>query len=91
MNLGRAFKVLRTFHNFQQNDLSERLGFSSSYLSELENEKKLPTLPVLEAYAQTFEIKIWSIFYLAEWLNNSDQEPSLCPKIQQMINLLKMF
>jgi transcriptional regulator with XRE-family HTH domain len=91
MSLGQAFKILRTFHSFQQKDLSDKLGLSGSYVSELESEKKLPTLQVLEAYAQIFEVKMWSIFFLAEWLDDPSQEANPCPKIQQMIALLKMF
>jgi transcriptional regulator with XRE-family HTH domain len=62
----QALKLLRTSHNFSQKELAQKLQTSSSYLSEIESGKKIPSLAVLERYGQIFALPVSSILFLVE-------------------------
>ena len=64
--LDKALKLLRTSHNFNQKELAQKLGISSSYLSEIESGQKTPSLALLYRYGQVFEVPVSSILFLAE-------------------------
>lgn len=64
--LPQALKLLRTSHNFSQKELAQKLQTSSSYLSEIESGKKIPSVAVLDRYGQIFEMPVSSILFLAE-------------------------
>lgn len=65
-----ALKMLRVFHDLSQKELAERLGIAPSYLSEIETNKKQPTLQLLEKYAREFKIPVSSILFFAESMND---------------------
>ena len=46
--------------------MSNRLGISSSYLSEIENGKKQPSLELLQKYSDILGIKLSSLILLSE-------------------------
>ncbi|GFI11542.1 hypothetical protein IMSAGC007_04019 [Lachnospiraceae bacterium] len=55
--MGEALRLLRIFNGYKSAELVKMLGLSQSYVSELENNKKQPTLVVLERYAKVFDMK----------------------------------
>lgn len=61
-----ALRLVRVFHDMNQSALAERLGISKSYLSEIENGKKPPTLELLQKYADTFNMPLSSLLFFAE-------------------------
>ncbi|MEK6292464.1 MAG: helix-turn-helix transcriptional regulator [Paraburkholderia tropica] len=67
--LSRALKVMRQFHNQSQTAMANSLGISSSYLSEIENGKKEPTLDLLNKYALNFNVPLSSILAFSETLD----------------------
>lgn len=71
--MGETLKLLRIFYGYKVAQLAESLGFSQSYVSELENNRKQPTMDVLERYSKFFNMKISTIFLFAEALE-SDHE-----------------
>lgn len=46
--------------------MSTELGISASYLSEIENNKKKPSLEILQKYADIYGMKLSSLILLAE-------------------------
>ncbi len=72
--INQALKLIRTFYDVSQSDLSGRLGISNSYLSEIESGKKQPTMEILSKYSEQFEIPLSSILFFSE--NLDSQKPS---------------
>lgn len=68
--LNKALKIIRTFHDISQSELSGRLGISNSYLSEIESGKKQPSIEILTKYSDNFDIPISSILFFSENLDN---------------------
>jgi transcriptional regulator with XRE-family HTH domain len=64
--LSDALRLIRVFHDMKQQDLADQLDISKSYLSEIENGKKVPSVDVLEKYAALFSIPPSSIMFFAE-------------------------
>lgn len=67
--LGEALRLIRVYHDLKQKQAAERLGVSTSYLSEIERGQKTPTLDIIERYARTFDMPISAIMFFAESLD----------------------
>lgn len=68
--MGEALRLLRIFNGYKSAELAEMLELSQSYVSELENNKKQPTMDVLEKYAKVFDMKKSTLLLFAESLEN---------------------
>lgn len=68
--LNKALKIIRTFYDVSQSELSDRLGISNSYLSEIESGKKQPSIELLTKYSDNFDIPLSSILFFSENLEN---------------------
>lgn len=68
--MGEALKLLRIFNGYKSAELASLLGISQSYVSELENDKKQPTMEVLDKYAKVFDMKKSTLLLFAEALEN---------------------
>jgi len=66
--LSDALRLIRVFHDVKQTELAHRIGVSKSYLSELENGKKSPSLEIIEKYSKEFGIPSSSILFFSEQL-----------------------
>lgn len=69
--LGRALKHIRQISETRQETLAEDLGISRSYLSEIESEKKIATLGLINKYAEYLGIKTSNLIYLIETYEES--------------------
>jgi len=56
MTVGEKLKLLRTDHNKSLRQLSEITGLSKSTLSDIENNRKNPSLDTIEKIAKAFQI-----------------------------------
>lgn len=63
---GEALRLIRILNNIKSKDMAEKLGISSSYLSQIENNKRRPTLEIIEKYAEIFEMRTSSLIFLLE-------------------------
>lgn len=68
--IGEALRLLRIFNGYKSAELAEKLGISQSYVSEIENNKKQPTMDILDKYAGVFEMKKSTLLLFAESLEN---------------------
>ncbi|MDN9012817.1 helix-turn-helix domain-containing protein [Brevibacillus laterosporus] len=71
--IGNTLKRLRLIYGYTAIEMSKELGISTSYLSEIENNKKQPSLELLECYASVLGLKKSSILLLAEQLHEAEQ------------------
>lgn len=54
INIGKLVKSWRAANRMTLKDLAEKSGLSVSYLSDIENERTLPSLDTLHAIARAF-------------------------------------
>ena len=59
--IGDVLKRTRTIYGYKATEMSSMLGISASYLSEIENNKKQPSLELLEKYAEIYGIRLSSL------------------------------
>lgn len=69
--LNQALRLIRTFYDISQSELSSALGISNSYLSEIESGKKQPTIEILTKYSEKFDIPLSSILFFSENLDSN--------------------
>ena len=70
--MGEALRLLRIFNGYKSAELAKKLVLSQSYVSELENGKKQPTMEVLDKYAKVFEMKKSTLMLFAESLEGEE-------------------
>ena len=88
--LNNALKKIRLFHNMKQNQLSQQLNISNSYLSEIESGKKSPSIELLQNYAVIFDIPVSSLLYFSEQLE-SEGKISKSFRIKSASFILKLL
>lgn len=64
--IGDTLRRLRGIYGYTAREMSSKLGISSSYLSEIENGKKQPTLDLLEEYSKLFNVRLSSLLRFSE-------------------------
>ncbi|WP_197523933.1 helix-turn-helix domain-containing protein [Cupriavidus sp. USMAHM13] len=65
MNIGKALRLCRSAKDLSLETLAERAGISTSYLSRLENDKREPTLALVSKLAESLEVPLPVIIFLA--------------------------
>ncbi len=83
--IGEALRLIRVFHNVKQTDLANSLAISPSYLSEIENGKKEPSLQILERYAKEFKTSTSAILFFRDGLGGSSLKGSLKSDIRRRV------
>ena len=66
MNINKALRLIRIFNDLTRKELALRLGLSLSYISEIEAGVKRPSLKVIFAYAEYFEMPVSSLIFFCE-------------------------
>lgn len=64
--LGNTLKRLRGIYGYSAKEMSELLGISSSYLSEIENGKKKVSMDLLERYSELFGLRASTLMRFSE-------------------------
>ena len=67
--INETLKLLRLFNNYTTAKLSDEIGLSQSYISEIEHGKKVPNLHTINLYAEVFNIKPSTILLFSEALD----------------------
>ena len=81
-----AIKIARKANNYQIRDLSKRSSVSSSYISEIENNHRKPTLKTLEKLAEALNLHLYQLFMLQEYYDELETEE----KEKYRLTLLKL-
>ena len=72
--IGDTLKRLRLIYGMKATEMSNELGISNSYLSEIENNKKAPSLDFLKKYADVFGIRLSSLILLSESIEDAEKQ-----------------
>lgn len=64
--LNRALKLIRTYHQFSQTELANKLEISNSYLCEIEKGVKTPGIDLLSKYSEVFKMPVSTILLFSE-------------------------
>ena len=70
--LNEALRLVRVYHDMSKAELARELGFSRSFITELEAGNKKVTIETLERYSIYFDIPISSLMLFAERTSNAD-------------------
>ena len=62
--LNKALRLVRVYHDLTQAETARRVGFSKSYVSELESGNKKVSIEALERYAAAFKLPVSSLMIL---------------------------
>lgn len=81
--------MIRTFHDLTQGEVAEKIGVSKSYVSEIENANRTPSLDVIESYSKNFGIPVSSIMLFAEELSSPTKDRTIKGLISRKV--LKML
>lgn len=71
--LSEALRLIRVFHDMKQVELAKELGVSKSYVSEIENGNRTPSLDVVNKYSELFGIPVSSIMFFSENLDGPEK------------------
>jgi transcriptional regulator with XRE-family HTH domain len=93
MNIGTAIKKLRRRECLLQEELANRIGITQTYLSQIENGHRKPSLDVLELMGKSLNLPLPLMLWFA--VEESDIKPDkrdayniLKPSIDTLINSL---
>ena len=91
--IGEALRLIRVFHDRKSKDLALELGISPSYLSEIENNRKRPSIDLIAEYARVFRIKPSVILYFAEEMGEgrSDSHVATRKKLMLFLRAVERF
>ncbi len=67
--ISKALTLLRRFKGLSQTEMAQRLGVTKSWISEIEANKKDPTLNLLNGYAEVLDIPLSSILFFSEQID----------------------
>lgn len=83
--IGDVLKRLRMIYGYRASEMSKLLCISPSYLSEIENNKKQPSLDHLKKYAEIFGIKLSSLILLTESYEEAEKDGKGTAMIRNMM------
>lgn len=83
--IGEVLKRLRKIYGYKAVEMCGIIGISPSYLSEIENCKKQPSLELLKKYAKLFGIKLSSLILLVETYEEAEKKGKGAVMIRSMM------
>ncbi len=87
-----ALRLIRVFHDLNQTELADRLGVPKSRISEIENNKRKPTLDLIERYGEEFGLPTSTILFFAESLPNAQKGEKVRTAIAgKILDILKLI
>lgn len=89
--LGEALRLIRVFHDCKIIELAKELGISASYISEIENSKKTPSMEVLKKYAAYFDTTVSAIMFFAEDIEKDKKSPAKAKARKKLLSFLRMI
>lgn len=92
MNIGELMKKIRLIYGFKAIYVSQELNISSSYLSEIEHNKRTPSIELLQAFADMCDLKLSMLILIAEEYSDMRDNDTAEKIIQRkMINLVNKY
>jgi len=92
--IGEALRLLRIFNGYKSAELAQKLEISQSYVSEIENNKKQPTMEILDKYATIFDMKKSTLLLFAESIEddieiNSNKKQKVAQSGMKLLKILE--
>lgn len=87
--IGETIKLLRNTYGINSQDLALKIEISQSYMSEIENNKKIPKLEIIKKISEIFKIKTSSLIYIDEKVKEAGENINFNEKIIIVINTLE--
>lgn len=84
--IGTALKKIRLIFDYSASEMSEKLGISRSYLSEIENNVKEPPMRILKLYSEITGIKLSSLMLLAEQYDDTHDSQATKAITSRLLN-----
>lgn len=92
MMINETLRLLRTINGVTGKELAANLGISTSYLSEIENGKKIPGLDLLEKYSTAFKVKLSTIILFSEEIQiDKSKSPVKMQKRDMLFRFVKFI
>jgi transcriptional regulator with XRE-family HTH domain len=89
--IGEALRLIRKYHDVSLTELAKNFDMSASYLSEIENGKKQPSLDIIERYAQQFQLKKSAIMFFSEEIEAQPRSKTKDIFRKNIIKFLKLI
>lgn len=89
--LGEALRLIRVFHDCKTGELADALSMSASYISEIENGKKTPSIEIINKYAEYFDTSPSAIMFFAEDLEDNKKKFSKAGMRAKLIKFLQIM
>lgn len=89
--LGEALRLIRVYHDMKQKDAAALLGVSTSYLSEIEKGRKVPTLDIVQRYSEKFGLQVSSIMFFAESVEGGSFDRARSIVAGKMLGLMQFL
>lgn len=89
--LGEALRLIRVYHDLKQKEAADLLGVSTSYLSEIEKGRKVPTLDIVQRYSDKFALPISSIMFFAESVEGGSFDRARSIVAGKMLSLMQFL
>lgn len=89
--LGEALRLIRVFHDCKIRELAEALDLSASYISEIENGRKTPSMETLKKYAAYFDTTASAIMFFAEDIEKDKDAPLKASARRKLIRFLQIM
>lgn len=80
-----VLKKLRTIYGYKAIEMSQLLDISPSYLSEIENGKKQPSLELLRKYSDILGLKLSSLILMMESYDEAIKKGKSVASIRMMM------
>lgn len=87
MNIGNAIKTCRTRRNISRAKLAEVTGFSVSYLSLLERNKRDPNISTLEKISDALDVPVPLLMFLA---SDKKEMSSISPEVAEKLSYIAL-
>jgi len=89
--IGEALRLIRVYNDLKQNEMADRIGVSKSYLSEIENGQKSPTLEIIQKYSQEFSLPVSSIMFFSEEIPHAKLGEKIRLKVAKKVMSMLQF
>lgn len=89
--LGEALRLIRVYHDMKQKEAADLLGVSTSYMSEIEKGRKVPTLDIVQRYSDKFGLPVSSIMFFAESVEGGSMDRARSIVAGKMLGLMQFL